>query len=144
MGPSMDPWRSARLSLLRCRQCAAMDNRLSAIRKIVPKPTQLFFNLSRSWDTRRRAGILSCTFRCFKQPRLTIYKRGWYRFQREQRLTWIIQTCFCAQLVPVQRWNVRKQFLHNICKIDAETTAETVRNSKGMRGCFSIYCDRLN
>ena len=43
-----------------------------------------------------------------------------------------------------KRWNVRKQFLHNICKIDAETTAETVRNSKGMRGCFSIYCDRLN
>ena len=67
-------------------------------------------------------------------------KRSWYWFQREQRLTWIIQTCFCAQLVPVKRWNTRKQLFHNICKI----CAEAVCNSKGICGCFSIYCDRLN
>ena len=33
----------------------------------------------------------------------------------------------------------RKQFLHNIC----EVCAETIYNSKGIPGCFSIYCDRL-
>ena len=40
----------------------------------------------------------------------------------------------------VKRWNTRKQLFHNICKICAETAC----NSKGIRGCFSIYCDRLN
>ena len=40
----------------------------------------------------------------------------------------------------VKRWNTRKQLFHNICKI----CEETVCNSKGIRSCFSIYCDRLN